>query len=71
MIQVFLVQHVRDEDGSQEDVKIIGIYSDKAQAEAAIARLVSLPGFRDTQHGFYIDAYDLNRDHWEEGFGFD
>ena len=53
----------------QEDAELlIGVYSDEAEAGAAIARLKDQRGFADFPEGFQIHAYELNRDHWTEGF---
>lgn len=72
MNHVFLLEHVhRDGD---EDVKSIGIYRSREAAEEAVARLKSQPGFRDHPgivedgSGFYINRYELDMDHWSEGF---
>jgi len=66
-------------DGS-ENVKFIGVYSSYEEAESAVARLKSQPGFRDYpeiidmvkeeeyRSGFTIDSYKLNEDNWREGF---
>ena len=71
MTTVFVVQHVARQDEAGEDVKFIGVYSDQQQATTATIRLRTLPGFRDYPHGFCIDEYLLNQDHWSEGFGHD
>jgi hypothetical protein len=65
---VFVVQHVR-RDGLSEDVKFIGVYSTREEAERATERLKLQPGFRDHPNGFDIDPYTLDADHWAEGFG--
>jgi hypothetical protein len=65
---VFVLQHVREEGGS-EDVKLLGVYSSRHSADDAVARLKHRPGFRDFPEGFHIDPYDLDVDHWSEGFG--
>ena len=67
---VFLLLHVR-QDEVDEDVKAIGIYSSHEHASAAVERLKALPGFRDYPKGFCIDEYEVDKDHWVEGFGFD
>jgi len=66
---VWIVQHVAREDRPGEDVKLIGVYSTLERAEAAVARLGKLSGFREFLDGFYIDEYRLDEDHWTEGFG--
>jgi hypothetical protein len=48
--------------------KLIGAYREEAGAQAAIARLLFLPGFRDHPAGFQISECELDKDHWEDGF---
>ncbi len=52
----------------EERAKLIGAYATKNDAEAAIERLKSKPGFCDYPTGFIIEEYSLNMDHWTEGF---
>lgn len=68
MTTVFVVQHVHALGDDREDVKLIGVYSSRQQAEAAVARLRASPGFREMPDGFSIDPYEVDRDHWAEGF---
>lgn len=69
MNTVFILQHVHvSENGQEEDVKIIGIYSSRESAESAVERARGLPGFRLHQEGFEITEYDVDKDHWTEGF---
>jgi homoserine kinase type II len=63
MQTVFVVHHVHEFDDDREDVKLIGIYSSRENAEAAVARLRSQPGFRDLPQGFSVEAYEVDRDH--------
>jgi hypothetical protein len=65
---VFVVQHVHELPDGTEDVKLVGVYSSLGHAEAAVARAAAQPGFRDASDGFHIDPYDLDVDHWPEGF---
>ena len=69
MTRVFVLQHVSDEDTPDEDVKMVGVYSSRDAAENAVARVRLLPGFREYPGGFKVDAYELDADHWREGFG--
>jgi hypothetical protein len=55
------------EDGT-EDVKFIGVYSSRDNAQAAIARLGQTPGFSDALAGFHIDEYQVDKDQWVEGY---
>ena len=68
MASVFVLQHVHTREDGVEDVKLIGVYSSREKAEAAVARLGPLPGFVDAQEGFHIDEYRIDQDHWAEGY---
>ena len=80
MKRVFVVQHLHVLPGEEEDVKLIGVYSSRGVALAAVARVGGQPGFRESPRlvnpeiegssaeGFYVDEYVIDRDHWEEGF---
>lgn len=67
MDSVYALWHVHDVNGT-DDEKLIGIYRTEEDAKAAVERLKDKPGFRETQGGFSIYTYLLNRDSWEEGF---
>lgn len=67
MPSVFLLWH----SGSSKDVPeslLIGVYSNPEKAKAAKARLADIEGYRDWPDGFLIDEYELDKDHWTEGF---
>jgi hypothetical protein len=68
MNRIYVLQHVAREDHSDEDVKLIGIYSTENSAARAVNRLKDQPGFRDYPDGFKTDPYDVDKDHWAEGF---
>jgi hypothetical protein len=68
MTQVFILWHVRVAGEHGGDAKLIGAYRQEAGAQAAIARLLPLPGFREHPTGFQISACELDKDHWEDGF---
>jgi hypothetical protein len=63
---VFLLWYVRERDGDGGDL-LIGVYRTEADAEA-INRLRSKAGFVAALEGFRINRYELNRDHWEDGY---
>ena len=65
MDRAYLLQHERPDT---EHVKVIGIYSSEMEAQAAVDRLRQQPGFCDYRDGFHIEGYELNKDHWIEGF---
>ena len=68
MVNVFVLQHVHSREDGIEDVKFIGVYSSRAKADAAVARLSRLPGFSDAPDGFHVDEYHVDQDHWAEGY---
>jgi len=67
MKSVFVLQHEYEWCGSDE-VKFIGVYSTREDAETTTKRLRNQPEFCDWPDGFSIEEYSLNEDHWAEGF---
>jgi hypothetical protein len=68
LTSVFVVQHVARVDEPDEDVKLIGVYSTRERAVTAVEQLRRAPGFCDHADGFHIDEYEIDKDHWVEGF---
>ena len=68
MTRVYILQHVHAMEDGGEDVKLIGVYSSRETAQAAVARLSQVPGFRDDLGGFHIDEYPIDRDQWVAGY---
>ena len=68
MASVFVLQHVHSREDGVENVKFIGVYSSRENADKAVARLSCQPGFSDTPDGFHIDEYRVDQDHWVEGY---
>jgi len=68
VIKVFVLQHVHSLDDGGEDVKFIGVYSSRENAQAAVTRLCRAPGFSDAPAGFHIDEYQIDKDQWVEGY---
>ena len=54
MNEVFLLWHVHERDDRDDDEKLIGVYRAEADAEAAILRLGTQPGFAGIPNGFQI-----------------
>ena len=65
MKPLFVLLHSLPETGK---VKVVGIYSSRALAEAAEERTRLLPGFKDEPDGFTIEQYEVDKDHWPRGF---
>ena len=79
MHRAYLLQHLHVLPNGEDDVKVIGVYSSKEAARAAVDRLKYQPGFCDFPRivnvdtdeqidGFYIDEYVVDQDHWQEGY---
>jgi hypothetical protein len=79
MTTVYVLQHCHVMPNGDDDSKLIGIYSSRAAAEAAVLRLRVQPGFCERPNvvntevdqdanGFYIDEYRMDEDHWREGY---
>jgi homoserine kinase type II len=67
--KVHLVWFVKEMPEGIDDAELlIGVYSSEAEANAGIQRVKNQPGFVEFQEGFQIHPYELNRDHWTEGF---
>jgi hypothetical protein len=68
MNSVFVLWHVHEIADGEDDEKLIGVYRSRDDAEAAIERLRSQPGFAEYSNGFTIAEYEIGKDHWAEGF---
>jgi hypothetical protein len=68
MNSVWLLWFVHNRDAEGEDELLLGVYRTEQDAKAAIDRLATKRGFVDEPSGFEICEYELNKDHWTEGF---
>ena len=64
---VFVLRHERELDG-YDTMIILGVYSDRSNAENAQARFAQEPGFRDHLDGFIIHPCKVDDDLWTGGF---
>ena len=55
-------------DDSEDDFKILGLYSSRRLAEQRVERVRLLPGFRRSPDGFFVHEYTLGEAHWTDGF---
>ncbi len=65
---VYIVTHTNELPDGQEDIKFIGVYDSKESAEKAVERASLKAGFSETKEGFFVERYQLGKDHWTEGF---
>lgn len=63
MKSVYLLWYVHG-----DDELLIGVYESQDYAETAEARLKPKLGFADKPGEFQIAEYQLNQDHWTEGY---
>jgi homoserine kinase type II len=67
MTEIYILVHAYG-DMWREKIKILGIFSSAVTAQAALERAKQLPGFRDYPSGLSIEAHEIGRIWWEEGF---
>ena len=65
---VNLLWFVKQNGDGENTELLIGVYSTEMAAKAAIERLKAKPGFAEFPGGFQIHPYQLDRDHWIDGF---
>lgn len=70
MDHVFILWYVVAPDAEDEKELLIGVYRTDEDVKAAIERLKNRPGFRDGPQGFRSFPYELNQDHWTQGYVF-
>ena len=72
MHQVYVLWHtheLKDDYGSHDEIKMIGIFSTKEKAQRAVEQLKDQEGFRDHPVScFEIDEQVVDRISWTEGF---
>lgn len=71
MNSVYVLWHVGpdfDEKGDEEGGKLLGVFSSEEAARAWQEKAMLLPGFRDAPDRFLIDAYELDKPMWTEGY---
>jgi hypothetical protein len=65
---VYLLWFVQGNEHEEHTELLIGVYKSEQDANGAIERLRGRRGFSDSPQGFQIAPYELNKDHWTEGF---
>lgn len=68
MEYVYLLEHSYEALDGHDEFKLIGVYSSPETAQAAIRRLETQPGFKDRPEAFQMNRYEIDKDHWEEGY---
>lgn len=65
---VYMLWFEQEHDDADDCELFIGVYSTESEAKAAIERIKGAKGFADFPEGFHVYPYELNKDHWTEGF---
>ena len=70
MKNTYLLWHTHTDERltGGEDVKLLGTYSTRENAELAQAEAALLEGFKDHLEGFEISEYEMDKREWREGF---
>ncbi len=68
MKKAYILWHIHRPNTEEIDEKFIGVYSSIEKAQEAAERSAQLPGFIDFPDGFSVDAYEIDEDHWKDGF---
>lgn len=68
MKSAYLLWFVQEREGVDDCELLIGVYSSEDAAKKAIERVKGQKGFSDFPEGFQICPYELDKDHWTEGF---
>ena len=55
-------------EGEPDIELLIGVYASESAAKAAIERLKGQRGFVEFPEGFQIHPYEIDKDHWREGY---
>jgi len=64
----YLVQHEYEYPEEVDHVRFIGVFSSESKAVDLVDFLRKKPGFISHPDGFFIDPYEIGKDHWQDGF---
>lgn len=65
---MFLLWHGDDVDPGPPERLLLGVYSTEEKAQDRIVRSLTVSGFEDFSEAFQITEYELDKDHWIDGF---
>ncbi|MGH8422789.1 MAG: hypothetical protein ACRER3_10610 [Pseudomonas fluorescens] len=65
---VYTATHTHKLPNGHDDIKFIGVYDSRESAADAVKRASLKAGFSEAEAGFFIESYQLGKDHWTEGF---
>jgi hypothetical protein len=65
---VYLLWHSHTFPDGETDNKLLGVYSSREGAMDRQRAAATSPGFSDEPEGFAVSEYQLDDDHWTEGY---
>ncbi|KQT01805.1 hypothetical protein ASG68_22445 [Rhizobium sp. Leaf453] len=68
MRRVWKAEHIYEDGELDEYAKLIGYFSTRALARAAVKRVKDQPGFKKYSKGFVIGQVAIDRVGWSQGF---
>lgn len=68
MKTIYVLWHKYEQENGEDEIKEVGYYTSRENAELAIKRLIVKPGFCDYPDGFEILETQLDSDGWPGGF---
>jgi homoserine kinase type II len=66
--RVYVLWFEQEREDCDDCELLIGIYSSESEAKAAIDRVKNQKGFVDFPEGFHVYPYEVDKDHWTQGF---
>jgi len=67
-LKIFLLHYVYEFEDGHEDVKLLGVFSSKKKAQAALSDVIKIPELKKMKKNFIIDVDKINWLGWTEGF---
>jgi homoserine kinase type II len=66
--KVYVLWFVQEQNEHPDIELLVGVFSSQTEAQRVIELLKNKSGFADFPDGFRIEAYELNKFSWTEGF---
>lgn len=68
MEDLYSVDHIYRNEYGKVQMKSIGVFTGRQKADAALAGVKDMPGFRDHASGFIVEKVVIDTVFWEAGF---
>lgn len=69
-MKIYVLSHTHEWEDDHGDIKVVGHFSTREKAEAALKSVRLQPGFRDRPSSFEISEWPIDPDRleWAEGY---